>query len=168
MEGLANTGHEVLVAATYAAAQGACQHWENWLAKSPDVALQSILGSRPPTEQLAAVARWLDSATAGNKSQAIKTVDLTKQLHWFHQEFRDRWFYEPGMWAVESSEYCVLSLTGDPYSRFSLTNLATICVSCAVNSFRKSAEDDIRDFLGIVIDAIRREFADRGITTCCT
>jgi hypothetical protein len=162
MERLANSGHQVLVSATYAAAQTACQHWEIWLAESPDVALESILENQPPTEQLAAVARWLDSPTAENKSQAINTVDLTKQLHWFHEEYRDAWFDEPGMWAVESSEYCVLSLTGDPYSRDSLTTLATISVSCAVNSFRKSAEADIWDSLGIVIDAIRRRLAHEG------
>ena len=162
MERLASTGHQVLVAATYSAAQTGCQHWENWHAKSPDVARESILEGKPPTEQLAAVARWLDSPTAENKSNAIKTVDLTKQLHWFHEEYREAWFDEPGMWAVESSEYCVLSLTGDPYSRESLATLATISVSCAVNSFRKSAGGDIRDSLGIVIDAIRRQLAYAG------
>lgn len=162
MERLADTGHKVLVTATYAAAQTACQHWENWFAKSPDVARQSLLDARPPTEQLAAVARWLDSPTAENKSQAIETVDQTKQLHWFHEEYRDAWFDEPGIWAVESSEYCVLSMSGELYSPFSLTNLATISVSCAINSFRKSAEGDIRASLGVVIDAIRRQFARAG------
>jgi hypothetical protein len=162
MERLANSGHRVLVAATYAAALTTCQHWKNWLAKSPDVALESILEAQPPTVQLAAVARWLDSPTAENKSQAINTVDLTKQLHWFHEEYRDAWFEEPGMWAVESSEYCVLSLTGDPYSRESFTSLATISVSCAVNSFRKSADGDIRDSVGIVLDAIRRQLTNAG------
>jgi hypothetical protein len=157
MERLSGIGHRNLVIATHSAASAACQHWDHWLSRSRELALESILESRPPDQQLAAVARWLDSPTSENKSRAIETVDLTKQLHWFHEEYRDAWFDEPGMWAVESSEYCVLSLTGDPYSRTSLADLATIAVSCAVNSFRMSAEGEIHDSLSIIVDAIRLE-----------
>ena len=157
MERLADFGHRNLVIATHAAASAARQHWDRWLIESREVALESILESQPPEEQLAAVTRWLYSPTAENKSLAIKTVNLTKQLHWFHEEYRDAWFNEPGMWAVESSEHCVLSLTGDPYSRESFAALATIAVSCAINSFRPSAESCIRDSLSIVVEAIRRE-----------
>ena len=157
MERLATSGHRNLVIATHAAARAARQHWDRWLADSREVALESILESQPPDEQLAAVARWLDSPTAENKSRAIKTVDLTKQLHWFHEEYRDAWFDEPGMWAIESSEYCVLSLTGDPHSRQSFAALATIAVWCAINSFRVSAESSIRDSFRLSWTAIRRE-----------
>jgi len=160
MEQLAVAGPRVLVGAMYAAAQAACRHWDAWLARSPDDARDSILEGRPPTEQLAAVAGWLTSPTETNRTRALDTVDLTKQLHWFHEEYCDRWFDEPGIWAVESSEQCVLSLTGDPYSQQSRTSLATVAVSCAVNSFRNSAKADIRDPLKIVIDSIRRQFAE--------
>jgi hypothetical protein len=84
-------------------------------------------------------------------------VDRTKQLHWFHEEYRDVWFDVPGMWAVESSEYCVLSLTGEPYYDVPLAELAAISVSCALNSFRTSVDDDVRDSLAMVVDAIRRQ-----------
>ena len=124
---------------------------------SRDIALESILDAQPPTEQLAAVARWLKSPTSEHENLAHDTVDHTKQLHWFHEEYCDVWFEEPGMWAVESSEYCVLSLTGDPYGRDTLTELATVSVVCAVNSFRRLPEDRIRDSLSVVVDAIRRQ-----------
>lgn len=157
MERLARSGHANLVAATYAAARLACQHWDHWLATSPDVARESILDAQPPTKQLAAVAHWLDSRTAEHKRLALDTVDHTKQLHWFNEEFSDAWFDVPGMWAVESSEYCVLSLTGDPYDDAPPAEFAAISVSCALNSFRTSADDDIRESLGMVVDAIRRQ-----------
>jgi hypothetical protein len=162
MERIAGSGHRNLVAATYAAAMLARQHWENWLDRSPEVARESLLDSQPPTEQLAAVARWLESPTAEQKAVALGTVDLTKQLHWFHEEFSDRWFDEPGMWAAESSEYCVLTLAGDPYSPASPADLATIAVACAMNSLRASVDDDIRDPLRVVVDAIRRQLDDAG------
>ena len=162
MQQLNTSGHHNLVAATYAAAKVAHPHWDNWLKKSPEIARESILDNQPPTEQLAAVARWLDSPTSEHKKLTLGTVDHTKQLHWFHEEYKDAWFDEPGMWAVESSEYCVLSLAGDPYSSASLATLATISVCCAVNSFRISAEDDIRDSLSIVLNAIRRQLEQAG------
>lgn len=157
MEQLQSDGHYKLVAATYAAAKVALPHWESWLARSPDVAIESILDGQPPTSQLAAVSRWLNAPNDENKRLALETVDRTKQLHWFDEEFKDAWFQEPGMWAVESSEHCVLSLTGDPYASVSLAALATIAVSCAVNSFWGSAEQSIRDSLSTVVNAIRSE-----------
>lgn len=160
MERLVDAGHHTLVRATYAAAQAACQHWDKWMIASLDTVSDSIL-TQEPLEQLAAVARWLDSPTIEQKALALKTVDHTKQLHWFHEEYDDVWFDQPGMWAIESSEYCVLSLTGDPYSPDSLAELATTAIVCAVNSFRASARDDIRVSLSIVIDAIRRQFRQR-------
>ena len=158
IERLARSGHKNLVAATYAAAIVAHQHWNTWLAGDPIIARQALLDSQPPTEQLEAVARWLDSPTSEHKALALATIDLTKQLHWFHEEYSDVWFEEPGMWAIESSEYCVLTLAGDPYSGLSVEEHATISVCCALNSFRKSVDDDIRDSLRIVVDAIRRQF----------
>ena len=134
---------------------------DNWLARSRNIALESILDAQPPTGQLAAVRRWLDSPTDEHKMLALDTIDLTKQLHWFHEEYCDVWFDEPGMWAVESSEYCVLSLTGDPYSQDTFATFATISVSCAVNSFRTSAAD-IRDAFAVVMDAIRRQLTNAG------
>jgi len=122
--------------------------------------MQSILDGQPPREQLGAVRRWLISPNAKYADLASATVDYTKQLHWFHEEYRDAWFNEPGMWAIESSEYCVLTLTGDPYSRESIESFATISVACAVNSFRKSAEHDIRGALKIVVDAIARQLSE--------
>jgi len=157
MERLARSGHANLVAATYAAVRLACRYWDQWLATSPEFARESIPDGQPPTEQLAAVARWLDSPTAEHKDLALGTVDQTKQLHWFHEEFIDAWFNLPCMWAVESSEFCVLSLTGEPYDDLPPAELAAISVSCAVNSFRTSADDDIRDPLAMVVDAIRRQ-----------
>jgi len=162
MDRLAATSHRHLVLATYAAAQTSHPHWDKWLADSPNIAHESILDARTPTEQLAAVAHWLDTPTEENKSDAQETVDLTKQLHWYHEEYEDVWFDEPGMWAVESAEHCVLSLTGDPYSSLTLTNLATIAVSCAVNSFRRSLGDSIRAALRSVVDAIADQFAEAG------
>jgi len=162
MERLADSGHENLVAATYAAATLARRQWDEWLARSPSIALESLLDSQPPTEQLAAVARWLDLRSAEHKTLALATVDLTKQLHWFHEEYSDVWFDEPGMWAIESSEFCVLTLAGDPYSNALPSELAAISVSCALNSLRASADDDIRDSLRIVVDAIRRQLQEMG------
>ncbi|MGN6544732.1 MAG: hypothetical protein ACTHK7_06770, partial [Aureliella sp.] len=100
MEQLQSIGHYQLVAATYAAAKAALPHWENWLAKSPEVAIESILDGQPPSSQLAAVARWLNAPSDENKRLALETVDHTKQLHWFNEEFKDAWFKEPGMWAI--------------------------------------------------------------------
>jgi hypothetical protein len=157
LERLSATGHRTIVVVAHAAAKAAQQHWDAWLEESPDVAMESILDGRPPTEQLAAVSRWLNSQTAEHKSLAFDTVDHTKQLHWFHEEYCDVWFDEPGMWAIESSEYCVLSLTGDPYSEDSAATLATLSVACAVNSFRKSATHDIRGALSVVVESIRRQ-----------
>lgn len=162
MERLAGGGHRNLVAATFAAASIARRQWDDWLAKRPDYARESLLEAQPPTEQLAAVARWLESPTPEHKALALDTVDLTKQLHWFHEEYSDMWFDEPGMWAVESSEYCVLTLAGDPYSDASPARLATISVSCAVNSLRSSDDDDIREPLRLVADAIRRQLLGAG------
>lgn len=162
MQRLYNSGHRNLVATTYAAAKMARQHWDNWLVKSPDIALESILDNQPPTEQLATVAGWLDSPSSEHKNLALESVGHTKQLHWFHEEYEDVWFDEPGMWAVESSEYCVLSLTSDPYAPTSLATLATISVSSAINSFRTSAEDDIQDSLSVLVDAIRRQLEQAG------
>lgn len=162
MERLAGSGQPDLVAATFAAASVARLQWDDWLARSPDTARESLLESQPPSEQLAAVARWLESPTAERKALALDTVDLTKQLHWFHEEYSDVWFDEPGMWAVESSEYCVLTLAGDPYSDASPATLATISVSCAVNSLRSSDDDDIRESLRPVVDAIRWRLGGAG------
>jgi hypothetical protein len=162
MEHLYTSGHGNLVAATYAAAETARSHWDTWLARSRNVALESILDAQPPTGQLAAVRRWLDSPTDEHKTLAIDTIDLTKQLHWFDEEYGDVWFDEPGMWAVESSEYCVLSLTGAPDSQDTLATFATISVSCAVNSFRTSADDDIRNSFAVVLAAIRRQLTNAG------
>ena len=162
MERLGTSGHHNLVAATYAAAETARQHWDAWLTKSPDIALESILDAQPPAGQLAAVRRWLDSPTAEHKTLALDTIDLTEQLHWFHEEYADVWFDEPGMWAVEASEHCVMSLTGDPYSQVSLATQATISVSSAINSFRRSAAYDIRDSVGIILDAISRQLVHAG------
>src|SRR5215472_15597709 len=66
LERLSMVGQRTLVAVTYAAAEAARQHWEAWLKKSPGIAMESILEGRPPTEQLAAVKRWLDSPTGEN------------------------------------------------------------------------------------------------------
>jgi hypothetical protein len=162
MERLAGSGHRNLVAATFAAASVARRRWDEWLARSPDTARESLLESRPPTEQLAAVARWLESPTQEHKALALDSVDLTKQLHWFHEEYSDVWFDEPGMWAVESSEHCVLTLAGDPNSDASPASLATISLSCAVNSLRSSDDDDIRESLRPVVDAIRRRLRGAG------
>lgn len=156
---LSMNGRHTLVAATYAAAEAANKHWDAWLVASPEMAMQSILDGQPPPEQLAAVKRWLVAPNSKNIDLASATVDHTKQLHWFHEEYRDSWFKEPGMWAVESSEFCVLSLTGDPYRRESIESFATISVACALNSFRKSAEHDLRGALTIVVDAIGRRLS---------
>jgi hypothetical protein len=88
-------------------------------------------------------------------------VDLTKQLHWFDEEYRDVWFDEPGMWAIEAIEYCVLTLAGDPHSDDSPATLATTSVACALNSLRTSANDDIRDPLRLVMKAIRSQLEAR-------
>jgi hypothetical protein len=153
-------GHRTLVAATYAAAEAACKHWDAWLIASPEIAMQSTLDGRPPPEQLAAVKRWLDAPNAKHKDLVSATVDHTKQLHWFHEEYRDVWFDEAGIWAIEASEYCALTVTGDPYRRESIESFATISIACAVNSFRKSAEHEIRSALAIVVAAIGRQFAE--------
>jgi len=155
MERLHASSHRYLVTATHAAAHAALRYWESWLAASTEYALESILDAQPPNVQLAAVSRWLEVPTETHKKQAFATVDHTKQLHWYHEEYEETWFDEPGMWAVESSEYCALSLTGDPYSPATFADLATISVMCAVNSFRGSREDDVRDAAFIVFDAIR-------------
>jgi hypothetical protein len=162
MERLAGSGHRNLVGATFAAASVTRRQWDDWLSRSPDAARESLLESQTPTEQLAAVARWLESPTPEHKALALDTVDLTKQLHWFHEEYSDVWFDEPGMWAIESSEYCVLTLAGDPYSDASPASLATISVSCAVNALRSSEDDDIRESLRVVVDAIRRQLRGAG------
>lgn len=154
MERLAAAGLHHLVSATYAAASTARAHWDAWYNESPESAQESILDGQPPTEQLAAVARWLASPSDDQMALALETVDLTKQLHWFHEEYCDVWFDEPGMWAVESSEFCVLSLTRDPYSHISRATLAAISVSCATNSFRRSPEEDIRPALTTIVTAI--------------
>jgi hypothetical protein len=124
---------------------------------SRDIALESMLDGQPPTEQLAAVRRWLDSPTDAHKNLTFATVDHTKQLHFFHEEFCNIWFDNPGMWAVESSEYCVLTLTKDPYSRDSIESLATISVMCAINTFRKSVEHPVREALSAVTGGIQRQ-----------
>lgn len=160
MDRLGAHGHRTLVAATYAAAEVARQHWDAWFMASPDIAMESIVDGQPPTEQLAAVKRWLNSPTVLHKNSAFDTVDHTNQLHWFDEEYRDVWFDEAGMWAVESSEYCVLSLTGDPYSKDSVEALATLSVACAINSFRKSAEHEIRDAVSAIAEAIRRQLEE--------
>lgn len=157
MDRLGSKGHRTLVAATYGAAETARQQWDSWLIKSRGTAMESILDGQPPPEQLGAVKRWLTSPTDEHKRLALDTVDLTKQLHWFHEEYCDVWFDEPGMWAVESSEYCVFSLTRDPYSNDSVESHATICVACAINAFRTSADEPVRNALSIVIAGIRRE-----------
>ena len=160
MQRLAVHGHRTVVAATYAAAALARPHWDSWLARSADFARESLLDGRPPTEQLAAVARWLESPTDEHRAHALETVDLTKQLHWFYEEYEDAWFGLPGMWAIESSEYCVLTLAGDPYSHASPPDLATISVSCALNALRPSADDDVRGPLAAVVEAVRRQLND--------
>jgi hypothetical protein len=160
MERLAGSSHQNLVTATFAAASVARRKWDAWLARDPKTATESLLESQSPTEQLAAVDRWLTSPTADLKAIALRTVDLTKQLHWLHDEYRDAWFEEPGMWAVESSEYCVLTLAGDPNSDASPASHATISVSCAINALRASGDDDIRESIRVVVDAIRRQLRD--------
>lgn len=157
MERLFVSGHRNLVAATFAAANVALRQWEDWLAIAPDTARESLLESRPPTDQLAAVARWLESPSPEHKALALNTVDLTKQLNWFHVEYRDVWFDQPGMWAIESSEHCVLTLAGDLNSGDSPESLATISVSCAINSLRTSDDDDVRKALQNVVSAIQRQ-----------
>jgi len=97
MDRLATIGHRTLISATYGAAETARQHWETWLMASRDIALESILDGQPPTEQLAAIRGWLHSPTDAHRNLALATVDHTKQLHWFHEEYRDVWFDEPGM-----------------------------------------------------------------------
>ncbi|WDI40853.1 hypothetical protein [Bremerella sp. P1] len=155
MERLHASSHRHLVIATHAAARTALVHWENMLAASPEESLEAILDGQPPTSQLAAVECWLQQPTEEHKNNAFETVDHTKQLYWFHEEYEEVWFKHPGMWAVESSEFCVSSLTGDPYSSASQATLATISVSCAINSFRTSPDDDVLEAASIVFEAIR-------------
>ena len=162
MEHLAARGRRNLVAAAYAAATQARPQWEIWFATSPDYALESLLENRPPPEQLAAIARWLDDPTPEHEARALATVDLTKQFHWFHDDYADVWFTEPGMWAIEASSCCVLTLTGDPYSQVSPASFATLSISCALNAFRRSAADNIRQPLKTILDAIRVQFQKRG------
>lgn len=158
MEQLASVGPWYLVAATYAAVHQARQHWDAWLRESPEIALESLVDSQPPTRQLEAVAKWLATPSDQHKQRALDTVDLTKQLHWFHEEYGDVWFDEPGMWAAESSEFCVLSLTGDPYSSMSTSTLATISVACAINSFRRTIKDDVRQPISVILAAVDQQF----------
>ncbi|MFN3151923.1 hypothetical protein [Bremerella sp.] len=155
MQRLFDTDHRCVVTATYAAASVSLPHWESWFESSPEFAIESIVDGQPPTVQLAAVSNWLNAPTSEYKNQAFETVDHTKQLHWFHEEYEDSWFDYPGMWSVEASDFCVLSLTGDPYSPASIVDLAIISVMCAINSFRNSIDDDIRDPAIVVLNAIR-------------
>jgi len=146
-----------LVAATYAAAKKASQFWDAWLAADEQMAMESLLDGDTPSKQLAAVRCWLTTPTDSNKAAAYNTVDHTKQLHWFHEEYSDVWFDEPGMWAVESSEFCVLSLTGDPYSPDSLESHAALSILCAINAFRKRDDTDLRDPISRVRTAVQRQ-----------
>jgi hypothetical protein len=154
---LASHGGQTLVAATYAAAKTASLYWDEWLAADEQIAIESILDGDTPTKQLAAVRNWLTAPTDSNKATAYKTVDHTKQLHWFHEEYRDDWFDEPGMWAVESSEFCVLSLTGDPYSYHSLESHATLSILCAINALRKPNDKVLRDSISTIRTEIQRQ-----------
>jgi len=159
MNQLAAADRQYLVRATYAAAQTACIHWEQWFAKSPEFALESISNSRPPTEQLVAVSNWLACPTQENLFSAKQTVDRTKQLHWYDFEYQDIWFSEPGMWAAESAEHCVMALVGVPYDPLPTANLATLSISCAINAFRTSLTGDIQGPLRLVWQAISDQLA---------
>ena len=151
---LVSEGRHTLVAATYAAARAACDYWEPWLAAQH----QMTIDGYTPTKQLAAVERWLSDPTDSNKATAYDTVDDTKQLSWICEEFRPVWFAEPGWWAVESSENCVLSLTGDPASAGSHGSYAALSIACAINALRKRDGDDLSVALSTVLTAILRQF----------
>lgn len=151
MDQLNATDHRQLVLVTWCAASAAAQYWDKWVAESPKFATDSLGNSQPPEKQLAAVDQWLTNPTKSDADDAVKTVDLTKQLYWFHEEYRETWFKYPGMWASESSEFCVLSLTGVPYSKCSYATYAAISVACAVNSFRSSESNGVREPLSQIL-----------------
>ena len=157
MDQLLKTDHRQLVLVTWCAATIAVQHWKNWVTESPEFATDSLCDSSPPDEQLAAVEQWMTAPTKDRSDNAIRMVDLTKQLHWFHDEFRETWFKYPGMWAAESSEFCVLSLTGDPYSKCDRASEGAISVSCAINSFRRSAGCDVREPLSQILSLVSQQ-----------
>ena len=168
IDALASHGKYTLVAATYAAAKAASHYWDAWLAADQQIAMESILDGDTPTKQLAAVKCWLAAPTDSNKAAAFDTVDHTKQLHWFHEEYSDVWFDEPGMWAVESSEFSVLTITGDPYSSDSLESHATLSILCAINAFRKRDDADLRTAISYCHDCNSTSTGTRGITNKCT
>lgn len=148
---LACNGHSTLVAAAYAAASTASRHWDLWIAADEEEAIESILDSDTPTNQLAAVSAWLTAPTEANREAALCTVDLTKQIRWFDDQFSDVWFDQPGMWAAEASENCVLSLTGDPHSSISRESFALLSILCSINAFR----DDEQGLVAGAVETIR-------------
>lgn len=108
------------------------------------------------------VRRWLISGTDEHKRLALETVDRTKQLHWFHEEYCDVWFDEPGMWAIESSEHCVLSLATGIDEDGAAKSHALLSIAFAIHSFRSAPEDSVRDAVSKVAAGVRRGLREGG------
>ena len=154
---VARSSHHSLVFLSSHAARCALPHWQSWHNVSPDLAIESISESQPPPDQLALVSDWLSDPSDSRIHFAHESVDHTKQLHWFHDDYADTWFNYPGMWAAESSEFCVLTLTGDRYSGCSFSELALISVACAINSFRRSESDGAKDAIRLIAGTLQNQ-----------
>lgn len=153
---LVSDGRHTIVAATYAAAKTACDYWDTWLAAQQQIIHEGFT----PTKHLEAVERWLSDPTDSNKASAYDTLNVYNQLSWICEEFRPVWFDKPGQWAVESSEFCVLSLTDDSISTACQSLNGTLSILCAINAFRKRDGDDLRVPLGTVLTAILGQFVE--------
>ena len=162
LEKLSGFGHVNLVKAALGASLVALPKWEEFYRKEKETALDSLLEGAPPDKQLEYVEEWIENPSDYHLSMVRSSIDETKQLYWFHEEYEDVWFDRPGMWAVEACEFCALTLVYGFEDIFhsgeTAADQAIVCAVCSLNSMRTSAENVDTSLFEKIVVSIRKQF----------